>query len=196
MLLRIVLTLGFALFTSVPAWACSCVGISDKSVGEHIGSDTVFVGTPISTRYEPRSGSFGNTVITTFEVDRMFRGNPEKRKIEIGHRQDGAACGVWFMLGERQLVNAYDTDDGLSTGLCSNPLPDMVVVNYFEKHEDPQIMSYHACEKQGLLKESDDTKDQYFSIASNPCRIYNDSARRLSWKAWKNWLKDQNFKTP
>ncbi|MEP4052708.1 MAG: hypothetical protein ABJN22_10735 [Litorimonas sp.] len=194
MILRFILSICFLVSLTSYAVACSCVGISNKSVGEHIGTDVVFVGTPILTRLKPNEYRFDNTVVTTFEIDRMFRGNPEKRKVEISHRQDGAACGVWFTLGERQLVSAYDTDGGLSTGSCANPLPDMVVINYFEKHEDVQLMSRWSCEERGLLpNENYETEDKTFSIASNPCLLYRDDSRRRNWKAWKSWLRQQNF---
>jgi len=195
MLIRLLFAAFLLLSLTSNALACSCVGIGNKSVGEHLSSEAIFVGTPISTRYEPSDNDFGPTVITTFKVDRVFRGNPEKRTVEISHRQDGAACGVWFMLGERQMVSAYETDAGLSTSSCSNPLPEMVVVNYFEKHENTQLMSHWACEEKGLIdSETDDNEGaSSFSLTSNACRLYDDDSRTLNWKAWQDWLKDQNF---
>jgi len=195
MLLRFLFTALLLISLTSTAVACSCVGIEDKSVGEHLSSDSIFVGTPISTRYEPSDNDFGPTVITTFQVDQIFRGNPEKRKIEISHRQDGAACGVWFMLGERQMVSAYETDAGFNTSSCSNPLPEMVIVNYFEKHENTQLMSHRVCEEEGLIDSEQEVNEETpsFSISSNPCRLYNDDSRRLNWKAWQNWIEEQNF---
>ena len=197
MLLRLLFATLLIFTLTSNALACSCVGIGNKSVGEHLSSEAIFVGIPTSTRYSPSDNDFGPTVITTFEVDRVFRGNPEKRKIEISHRQDGAACGTWFMLGERQMVSAYETDAGLSTSSCSNPLPEMVVVNYFEKHENVQLMSHWSCDEKGLInaeaEDNDETFSSRFSLRSNPCRLYDDDSRRINWKAWKAWLKDQNF---
>lgn len=195
MIPRILLALCFTLILTPYAIACSCVGIENKTVGEHLTSDAIFVGTPISTRHAPSDNDFGPTVITTFEVDRVFRGNPEKRKIEISHRQDGAACGVWFMLGERQMVSAYETDAGLSTSSCSNPLPEMVIINYFEKHENTQLMSHWVCKEEGLIDSGQEVNEETssFSISSNPCRLYNDDSRPLNWKAWQNWIEEQNF---
>jgi len=195
MLLRLLFATLLIFTLTSNALACSCVGIENKSVGEHLSSDAIFVGIPTSTRYSPSDNNFGPTVITTFEVDHVFRGNPEKRKIEISHRQDGAACGTWFMLGERRMVSAYETDAGLSTSSCENRLHEMVVVNYFEKHENTQLMSHWACDEKGLinLKTEENNATTSFSLTSNPCRLYDDNSRRLNWKAWKAWLKDQNF---
>ena len=195
MILRFLFAASLLLSLTSNAFACSCVGIENKSVGEHLSSDAIFVGMPISTRYSPSDNDFGPTVITTFEVDRVFRGNPEKRKIEVSHRQDGAACGVWFTLGERQMVSAYETDKGLSTSLCTSSLPEIVVVNYFEKHEDVQLMSHWTCDEKGLINSETEKINAIssFSLTSNPCRLYDDHSRQLNWKAWQAWLNDQNF---
>ena len=107
MLFRFILSLSIVFIASAEAWACSCIEIDNKTVSEHIHSNVVFVGRPINSQLvDPARPYFGD-VITTFEVDKLLKGEIAET-VEIRHSQDDGSCGVQFELGETQLLMAYD----------------------------------------------------------------------------------------
>jgi len=167
MIMRLVLSLLFILAGSAQALACSCIGLeANKTVSEHLSNEVIFVGRPIQSRSIPEGNDWGNDLITRFEVDKSF--NRELgATVDIHHTRYGSDCGKQFKLGETQLLMAYETEKGLATSICTVPLPNMFIINYFEKHEDPLIMTWSQCLDGGFLKR-EKAHDYEFVSTTNP----------------------------
>ena len=179
--------------TSAQAWACSCIPIDTKSVSEHIGDNVVFVGTPISST----SGNWYDDAVTTFKVNKGLRGEFGET-VDVQHSQSGATCGVRFEVGETNMIVAHKTKAGLRTGLCANPLPEVLVINYFERQQDLDLLSHGECRHKGLLVP--DPESEYAKIGDykttqkdTVCEIYTGKSYHSQAQAWEDWLAEQYF---
>lgn len=191
MVLRLLLGLAFTIGFGAKATACSCAGVENKSVSEHIYGDLIFVGRPINSRYEPSNDGWQNDRITTFEVERRLQGELGPT-IEILHGQSGASCGVQFILGEMQVISAHKSDTSFQTGLCSNPLPSMVIINYFEKKSNPVLKSSTSCfDTGGLVKSADPMVYNPWSepdIIDPDCKLHTLAGKVENHEEWEKWL--------
>ena len=188
---RVFIALSFAVLTSTQAWACSCIGIDSKSVSEHVGDKTVFVGTPISSR----SANWYDDAVTTFKVHKGLQGEYGET-VEIRHTQSGASCGVRYKTGETQMILAYKTRAGLATGLCSNPLPPILIVNFFETQDDLLMKNYGECRENGFhLVPDPESKNGELMLAGNTpaCEIHTRKGGAEVYAAWQAWLDRQYF---
>jgi hypothetical protein len=106
------------LLTAVPiatVSACSCA-MSDfnQAVGE---ADVAFVGRPISVEAAPRN-DIGETVLTTWEVERSRDPIPAGTVAIRSWSDSGANCGISFATDERWMVLAYASEGALETNGC------------------------------------------------------------------------------
>ena len=193
MILRFFIALSFALITSVQAWGCSCLPIDSKSVSEHIGDKAVFVGTPLSSS----STNWYDDAVTTFKVHKGLQGEFGET-VDIRHTQSGASCGVRYKTGKTQMILAYKMEEGLVTSLCSNPLPEIIVINYFEKQQDLDLLSHGECRHKGLLVPDPESKyyktgDYKTTQQGSVCEIHTGKSYYGQAQAWKDWLAAQYF---
>ena len=192
MIVRFALTLFILIATSAQAWACSCIGLdANKTVSEHLSNEVIFVGRPIQSRSVPEDVYWSNDLITRFEVNKSF--NRELgATVDIHHTRYGSDCGKQFKLGETQLLMAYETEKGLATSICTVPLPEIIIINYFEKQEDPLIMSWSQCMEEGFLEQLE--SDDYEFISTHPaCDTNTKAGIEKEQKDWKDWLKKENI---
>lgn len=190
MIIRIFLSFVFALIGSAQAWACSCVGIENKRVSDQIYGDLIFVGRPIHSRYEKSNLGWDNDVITTFEIDKTLKGKASQT-IEIYHGQNGASCGVQFVLGHVQIISAHKAGDIMQTGLCSNPLPEMLLIDFMEKKSNPILKSSSKCFETGGLIKSDDPAEfapwRNAKVIDPECSLHVLEGKQenlIKWEAW------------
>lgn len=122
-LMLVVLILA-GLFAASPqkAYACSCIPPRPplEAMAE---SDAVFSGKVV--RMEAEEGpivSSADPVKVVFEVSRVWKGS-EDGALALSTARDSASCGYDFMVGEEYLVYAYNSEAGLSTGLCTRTMP-------------------------------------------------------------------------
>jgi len=102
----------------VPAYACSCVeGTPPRQALDRAAA--VFAGTvlDVNTFALPLLDNSLQPVRVTFEVNQVWKGEVAGRAV-IRTAQDSAACGYDFAAGTAYLVYAYQSEDGLATGLC------------------------------------------------------------------------------
>ena len=195
MVIRFIFASLFLCFTSVQAFACSCIPMESKPVSEQINGDTIFAGKAISSRYENHDNPFGH-VITTFEVGKSFRGQ-DSQIIEVKHSENDASCGIRFEIGEPQLIRAYETDNGLLTGLCANRLPKMMTINFFEKQENVTPMEYYTCiGERHIARGGPDGDYQLSPGAPETCRLYTKDGYAEYEKDWQVWLEKEGLKAP
>ena len=194
MWIRFFLALSGALFISSQAWACSCIGIDSKSVSEHLGDSTVFVGTPLQTEVTDGGNQWLDNAITTFKVQRGLQGELGET-VNIHHGQSGASCGIRFKPGETQMVVAYKTETGLTTGLCSNPLPPIFIVDFFEAQDDISMKSYGECNHERFF--APDPESKYGAVLltkdSPACEIFTRKGSAKAHANWQAWLDRQYF---
>ena len=194
MLLRFILSLTFALISGAPAWACSCVGIENKPVSEQIHSNAIFVGRAIQSRYYPEGNEVTGKAITKFEVEKSINGQ-FGQTVEIIHNQNGAACGRYFEFGHIELIMADKINNQYYTSDCSYILPEMMVINFFEKGENPTLMTHWKCKEKGLLitDPNDDSPFAEKTASTTECEIFTNSGRHENYYSWQDWLKRQSF---
>jgi hypothetical protein len=118
-LLRALLAMVTALLlTAVPiatVSACSCaMSDFDQAVGE---ADVAFVGRPISVEAAARN-DIGETVLTTWEVERSRDPIPAGTVAIRSWADSGANCGISFATDERWMVLAYASEGALETNGC------------------------------------------------------------------------------
>ena len=195
MILRVFLAIGFALITSVQAWACSCIGIDSKTVSKHIGDKAVFIGTPISSTSSDANWYDG--AVTTFKVHKSLQGKFGET-VDIQHSQSGATCGVRFKAGETNMIVAYKTEEGLQTGICANPLPEILIIDYFERQQDLDLMNHGECRHKGLLVPNPEseyfkTGDYKTTQEGSVCEIHTGKSFYAQAQEWKDWLLAQSF---
>ncbi len=103
-----------------PAGACSC---AFEPVTTHLRNASIaFVGQARDTVDEP-SG-----LVTTFRVERVFKGAPPAR-IKVTTARDEAACGVPFVEGRAYAVFVGDQGGTLTTNLCSGTTDDLSAIS-------------------------------------------------------------------
>lgn len=109
-------------------FACSCArtaGPLSYKVGESFSkSDLIITGKVVDIE----DVKTGYSMIYTFEVTEMIKGEAQKKTIEIISNRNGASCGYVFKLGQSYLVYARmstrftsktNNDFDFTTSLCS-----------------------------------------------------------------------------
>jgi len=93
------------------AFACSCIapGTPEQELQK---SDAVFSGT-VHTIDKTTNGYH-----ILFDVSEIWKGI-SAASVEVATAQDSAACGFAFEKDKAYLVYAYESEDGLSTNICT-----------------------------------------------------------------------------
>ena len=120
--------------SSLPAFACSCIGpttpVDALKSASAVFSGKVIDKAPSRRRskeldplppnyYQPDQYDSSGSTIFTFEVEEAFKGIKE-RKVQIETTTVCCMCGFNFKVGESYLVFAYGSSpDSLSTGICT-----------------------------------------------------------------------------
>ncbi len=110
------LALAAALAAPPPAAACSCVEPGPPAA-EAVRADAVFAGEVVGVEPVARQGL--PRLRVTFALTAVWKGVPEGDTVSVHTARDSSTCGYPFELGERYLVYAHATPDGLATGICS-----------------------------------------------------------------------------
>lgn len=121
-LVLVLLLTTLLLAAPAPAYACSCVeGMPPRQALDRAAA--VFAGTvlDVDTFALPLLDNSFRPVRVTFEVNQVWKGEVAERAV-IRTAQDSAACGYNFAAGTAYLVYAYQSEDGLATGLCERTI--------------------------------------------------------------------------
>ena len=102
-----------------PACACSCVE-NPPPLAALQESDAVFTGFVLSVEELNRGllRSSADRVEVTFRVTEAWKGVDSDR-VKLRTAAAEASCGFEFVVGMPYIVYAYETANGLSTGLCT-----------------------------------------------------------------------------
>ena len=182
------------LSTASSAWACSCVEIETKPVSEQIHSNAIFVGRAIESRYYPQGNEITGRAITKFKLEKSIRGE-FGQTVDVIHNQNGAACGLFFEFGRIELIIAEEINGQYYTSYCSYILPEIMVINFFEKGENPTLMSPWECKEKDLLitDPNDNSPFAEKTASTAACKIFTNSGKHENYKLWKDWLNSQEF---
>jgi len=182
------------LSTASSAWACSCVEIETKPVSEQIHSNAIFVGRAIESRYYPHGNEITGRAITKFKLEKSIKGE-FGQTVDVIHNQNGAACGRFFEFGRIELIIAEEYNGQYHTSDCYYILPEMMVINFFEKGENPTLMSPWECKEKGLLitDPNDDSPFAEKTASTAACKIFTNMGRHENYKLWKDWLNSQEL---
>ena len=134
-------------------------------MSEFVEDKVIFEGQVLQTKWLPNTSTerpYRNNSETTFRVITNLKGSSPS-SIKVQHRSEGASCGVMYGMGHELLITAYTTKGGeLATGLCTeNAIPQITLLNYFEKKIDTYIPSRWECEEEHIAN-IDDPKNCYF----------------------------------
>jgi hypothetical protein len=122
LIMVLLILVGFLAASPKQAYACSCIPPSPP-LESMASSDAVFSGKVLRIDEEKAPIiSSADPVKVVFEVSRVWKG-PEEGAIALSTARDSASCGYDFVVGEEYLVYAYNSESGLTTGLCSRTMP-------------------------------------------------------------------------
>jgi hypothetical protein len=121
-MVSLLLMLVLAAIPSQQAYACSCIPPAPP-LESMANSDAVFSGKVmrIDSDEAPIMNS-ADPVKVVFNVSRVWKG-PEEGAIALSTARESASCGYNFVVGEEYLVYAYNSESGLTTGLCNRTMP-------------------------------------------------------------------------
>lgn len=119
-LLMLLLLVGWGLASGpTPAHACSCVEIPSPEIALQ-RSAAVFAGEVLSVRQKGPNlfggGYAEHPIRVTFRVTETWKGVEADR---LTVHTSMSTCGFDFDEGMRYIVYAYETSEGLATGLCT-----------------------------------------------------------------------------
>ena len=71
----------------------------------------------------------------------------------------------------------------------------MMVINFFEKGENPTLMSPWECKEKGLLitDPNDDSPFAEKMASTAACKIFTNMGRHENYKLWTDWLNSQEL---
>ena len=146
-ILRVFIAIGFALLTSVQAWACDCVpweGYVSELTEKYIS----FWGAPTNAtvNIENLGKPLGGVTYTVDIIEAYGRVSQKTININANVANNSGNCGVPLNLGVAQFITAHHHGDRFySVSSCTPKLPYSAVRHYLETGEDSFIPSWGKC---------------------------------------------------
>jgi len=139
----------FFVLSGKEVFACSCLVDNEPSNVEQIQTsygkaDAVFYGKVIEVKRqtvkdESPGASYQNLRVK-FKVEKSWKGQTT-REIIVRTASSSAACGFLFKAGQRYLVYASRSGDGLQTTNCSRTSALIADAKYLDKIKKPKLFS-------------------------------------------------------
>ncbi|MDC7996356.1 hypothetical protein [Altibacter sp. HG106] len=130
---KILLILLITAISSITSYACSCIekkeSIRKKIKSSYVESDLIFIGKVLEKTILENElySSSADPVIYKFELTQVYKGNIDKKTIEVVTSRDSASCGFPFQIGKNYIVYSIKSDfytdrtgsnTDFITGLC------------------------------------------------------------------------------